>query len=437
LETRLGQVIRATGNHKFRTLEGWKRLDELGVGQHIALPRSWEGLNTQGTLTEAEAALLGHLIGDGCTLPRHAVQYTTNERQLAETVGQLAIRVFGEAIAPRIARERNWWQVYLSATDHLTHSKRNPVARWLDQLGIWAQRSYEKAVPKAMYTQPADTIRCFLKHLWSTDGTLGVFGQQKQRAIAYYSSSSWALARDVQALLRRIGIMARLHRISQNGKGRDQWHVTISGKPDILSFVDQVGVVRPKQARLQAIEEFYADRNHSTNRDVIPRLAWQSIVEPARRAVGMSTREMQAAIGTHYCGTTLYRSNMGRERALRVSSVVESEPLERLATSDVYWDQVVAVEPSGVEDVYDLEVPGHHNFVANDIVVHNSIEQDADIVMFIYRDEYYTPETEQPNIAEIIISKHRNGPTGMVPLFFRKELAQFLEVEMFREDLDF
>jgi replicative DNA helicase len=73
----------------------------------------------------------------------------------------------------------------------------------------------------------------------------------------------------------------------------------------------------------------------------------------------------------------------------------------------------------------------------SDLRESGSIEQDADIVIFIYRDEYYTPETEQPNIAEIMISKHRNGPTGMVPLFFRKELAQFLEVEMFREDLDF
>ena len=58
-------------------------------------------------------------------------------------------------------------------------------------------------------------------------------------------------------------------------------------------------------------------------------------------------------------------------------------------------------------------------------------------MIFIYRDEYYSPETEQPNIAEIIVSKHRNGPTGMVPLFFKRELAQFLEVEMFREDLEF
>ena len=73
----------------------------------------------------------------------------------------------------------------------------------------------------------------------------------------------------------------------------------------------------------------------------------------------------------------------------------------------------------------------------SDLRESGSIEQDADIVMFIYRDEYYSPETDQANIAEVIISKHRNGPTGMVPLFFRKEQAQFLEVEFMREDLEF
>jgi replicative DNA helicase len=73
----------------------------------------------------------------------------------------------------------------------------------------------------------------------------------------------------------------------------------------------------------------------------------------------------------------------------------------------------------------------------SDLRESGSIEQDADIVVFIYRDEYYSPETDQANIAEIIVSKHRNGPTGMVPLFFRKEQAQFLEVEFLREDLEF
>jgi len=66
-----------------------------------------------------------------------------------------------------------------------------------------------------------------------------------------------------------------------------------------------------------------------------------------------------------------------------------------------------------------------------------SIEQDADVVMFIYRDEVYNSETDRPNIAELHIAKHRNGPTGVVPLYFRNELAQFLEVEMRKEVLEY
>jgi replicative DNA helicase len=64
--------------------------------------------------------------------------------------------------------------------------------------------------------------------------------------------------------------------------------------------------------------------------------------------------------------------------------------------------------------------------VADDIVVHNSIEQDADIVMFIYRDEYYNPETDRKGEAEIIIAKQRNGPVGTVDLLFQSSITRFL-----------
>jgi len=72
-----------------------------------------------------------------------------------------------------------------------------------------------------------------------------------------------------------------------------------------------------------------------------------------------------------------------------------------------------------------------------DLRASGSLEQDADVVMFIYRDELYNPETEDQNIAEIIIAKHRNGPTGTVQLFFRDRLAQFLDAETRRAPVEF
>jgi replicative DNA helicase len=143
-----------------------------------------------------------------------------------------------------------------------------------------------------------------------------------------------------------------------------------------------------------------------------------------------ATREMQAAIGQAYCGTSLYKKNVSRKRAAHVASVVESQALAQLAESDIYWDRIVSIELLGEEKVFDLTVPGLHNFVANNIVVHNSIEQDADIVMFIYRDEYYNAETtERPNIAEINVAKHRNGPTGTIDLYWHGKLATFRNLQ--------
>jgi replicative DNA helicase len=72
-----------------------------------------------------------------------------------------------------------------------------------------------------------------------------------------------------------------------------------------------------------------------------------------------------------------------------------------------------------------------------DLRASGSLEQDADVVMFIYRDELYNPETEEQNIADIIIAKHRNGPTGTVQLFFRDRLAQFLDAETRRAPVEF
>jgi replicative DNA helicase len=97
---------------------------------------------------------------------------------------------------------------------------------------------------------------------------------------------------------------------------------------------------------------------------------------------------------------------------------------------DVYWDEIVAIEPDGEADVYDLTVDDLHCFVASEIISHNSIEQDADIVMFIYRDEIYNPETDRPNIADIIIAKHRNGPVGQISLFFQAAQTRYRDLEL-------
>ncbi len=77
------------------------------------------------------------------------------------------------------------------------------------------------------------------------------------------------------------------------------------------------------------------------------------------------------------------------------------------------------------------ELRSDHRPILSDLRESGAIEQDADVVLFLYRDEYYHEDSEKKNIGEVIIAKHRNGPTGSIELVFKKEFTKF--VNMVRE----
>ena len=74
-----------------------------------------------------------------------------------------------------------------------------------------------------------------------------------------------------------------------------------------------------------------------------------------------------------------------------------------------------------------------HRPMLSDLRESGSIEQDADIVMFLYRDDYYNEDTEKKNIAEVIIAKHRSGATGTVELLWLANYTKFANIERYRE----
>jgi replicative DNA helicase len=161
--------------------------------------------------------------------------------------------------------------------------------------------------------------------------------------------------------------------------------------------------------------------------DLIPREVWDYIerkgllVHGSLRAHDVIERIGAAEGASH----RVYESGVSRAFMQRIADALPDAYLADLSISDVLWDEIVAIESRGEAEVFDATVPATHNFIANDIVVHNSIEQDADVVLFIYRDEYYNPESDQRGLAEIIVAKHRNGPTGHTKLVFHADYTTF------------
>jgi replicative DNA helicase len=140
---------------------------------------------------------------------------------------------------------------------------------------------------------------------------------------------------------------------------------------------------------------------------------------------GVTQRQLQAAMGPAYCGSTMSKPSPTRERLGRVAVVLDDADLELMAVNDVLWDSVVSVEPDGVEEVYDATVLGTHNFIANGIAVHNSIEQDADMVILLHRESMYERESPREGEADLIVAKHRNGPTDTITVAFQGHYSRF------------
>ena len=90
--------------------------------------------------------------------------------------------------------------------------------------------------------------------------------------------------------------------------------------------------------------------------------------------------------------------------------------------------QLTNLFPSINELVYDCWLPSTNNFVGNGYILHNSIEQDADLVLMLYREQYYNQEDEKTNITDITVAKHRNGPTGTINLLFDSTTASFSNI---------
>ncbi|MCL5407530.1 MAG: replicative DNA helicase [Patescibacteria group bacterium] len=417
-----GRKIKATANHQFMTINGWERLDKLAGGDRLATPRRIDFKNIV-TMSDEKIIVLAHLIGDGCYLKHQPLHYTNADPESISIVDRASQKAFGTK--NRLVKQKTWFHLYLSAPAPLARGRRNPIVKWLDEeLGIFDQRSGEKEIPELIFTLSQKQLALFVRHLFSTDGGL-TFSSGIWRL--HYASKSEKLIKSLQHLLLRFEIQSRI-KINKKRGYLPVFDLVISGSENQLKFMEEIGIFGRKDKIVKKAIKDLRQIEPNTNVDIIPKDIWQKIVQKFTD-LGWTTRQFHQEMQWAYSGTQRYNNGISRNRLSSIAQVLGDGVLSDLADSDIFWDEIAEIKEVGVESVYDITVPKNHNFIANDIVVHNSIEQDADVVMFIYRDEMYEQDSEKKNIAEILIRKHRHGPTGDVQLYWKPEYMKFATIE--------
>lgn len=277
-------------------------------------------------------------------------------------------------------------------------------------LGDGRQSSLMDRVPEEVFSLPKAQIALFLTHLWSTGGAVTIDGEGGTGRLSLAVSRD--LADDVSRLLLRFGIQVEI----RDGA------VVIAEVDSQRRFLQEIGVHGVFAQAADDLLSLVRQAREHIDADAVAPEVWEDVREAVVER-GPSRRELAAAVTSGHAGAVAYATSPSREPVAQLAAVLDRAELDLAAVNDVFWDTVVAVEADGVEEVYDATVLGRHNFVANGIAVHNSIEQDADLVILLHRDR--DPGSEREGEADVIVAKHRNGPTADIVLGFQGHYARF------------
>ena len=357
LRTRSGLRIRATSNHPFLTLQGWVRLDQLDRGTRIAVARNIP-IFGKTPIPDWEASLLGLMISEGqCDVPGSSPTFTSADAALVQLLqNSVAAADFGT-----VTYNQRYGYRLVNRKGRGGNPEANRAHSWLKRHGLNVGAD-GKFVPQCVFTAPRESVRLFLQALFGGDG--GLYHSAGGVFLEYYSNSR-RLIEDVHHLLLRFGVFS-LIRERVTAIGTNAFRIQITDRDQIQRFADTVGFVPGcvKQRRLdtEILPRIREQPRRRSNFDTFP-----NELVPAMRSVARLAGVSLRSIGVRQVGS----QSVPYTSVVRLAKAA-SDPLMEALVDGPVWDVVEEIEPVGCEQVFDISVPRLHNFVANDLIIHNS-----------------------------------------------------------------
>jgi len=435
LKTALGKELEATAVHPLLTVKGWKRLENLKAGDRIAAPRALPFFGTK-QWPEHEVKALAYFIADGCLTsscpsftnvnpkivadfkqaihafghvritdeirndraPSYKVELErtplkdlkdrfshalsllseTKRRKLNELTRRLGLHVtsvyaWASASAlPSSSFALSLEEEFPELPSLASAVRINPVTTWLKDLGLFGKDAHQKTIPSTIFELSKENLALLLNRLFSCDGTAYVAncGGRPFPVIAY-SSVSKELIYQVQHLLLRFSILAKVRskKTTCQGKTFFSFELEIHGKSDLIRFCQDIGIYGKEKAVSEVIATALSTPGGWT-KDTLPLEIWDIIREKKGQRSWPSlfkAKGLEAPSNMHDG-----KRSIRRDTLTKIATVLDDQELMNLAHSDVYWDTITSIESTGEKEVFDLSVEGTHNFVAADILVHNT-----------------------------------------------------------------
>ncbi len=369
VRTHSGREVEVTGHHPFLTMNGWTPLHDLKVGNTIAVPRAVPAFGTDESWSLELVRLLAYFIAEG-GLTDKSPKFTNTDPVIVEDFKQIISEHFP---ACAIRREKI---TYIVAQPRTVQAMRgtggilppNPVTQWLKGLGLWGKLARDKRFPACVWTWSRRYLAEFLRVLLSCDGSIYAASSGYPRI--EFGVASRQLAADVYHALVRFGIVAKLYETTLHA-----WRVQITDAESVIRYHQEIGWIGEKSERFPSTVR--AMPSQGSNVGHPPRETW-ALVRVATQERGWSLSELARNAGEtirtgKYAGYNAHTNRTLPGRRLAVyAAVLEAPSLGRIASPDLYWDRITSIEAIGEQQVYDLTVPDGKNFVAQDIIVHNT-----------------------------------------------------------------